>query len=102
KFELHVGMIQRKRMTQRNELGGAFGRHNSGKPRRLERVAFRRAMRANRLDCGRGHSHESACDGRSRSDVLIANVHHSRAAFFVGVSESHIFSSCSITSTSSP
>jgi hypothetical protein len=48
--EPHVGMIKWKRMTQWDQLRGALGSHYASQSCGFERIAFGRALRANRFN----------------------------------------------------
>jgi hypothetical protein len=76
-------MREGERMTERNQIGCAFGGHDSGQPRRLKRVALRRAMLADsRYGFGR-HQDTRAGHGAAHRDRLRRCVNHLHATFFV-------------------
>ena len=67
-------------MTQRNQLGGAFGRENTRDARHREHVALLDRIR---LDCGesaRPHANDAARRGYPIGDVLRSDVDHPRLA----------------------
>src|SRR5262249_55664432 len=51
--DVHVDRLERERVAERNDLGGALGRLDSREPRHGERVALGELPRLGRLECPR-------------------------------------------------
>src|SRR5215211_223252 len=89
-LELNVNGGQVQSVTERNELGRLLGRHNTGDPGRVQRVALGQSLAPQQLYCFWGHTYESPGGGGAPHHGLVAYVDHPGRALTVEVREVHL------------
>ena len=70
-------------MAQRDQVGGAFGRHDPGNPRRGDHVAFGNRPFGDGRTGVRVHRDAATGDGDTVGGGFCADIHHARLAMFV-------------------
>src|SRR5205809_3938844 len=74
-------------MTQRNQIRGALGGHYSSDSCRGNRISLRQRVLLDRVECFERHRYRALCTRGARRLGFSADVHHSRTALGIEVSE---------------